>query len=285
MIKDQTQKYKRQRKRNLFNGIDEDYYRPIRTKNAFNGNYVQYESKEDKDKSLSPKEYLDMIRQYLSDIINNHKTPKNLRVHSINEVIDYETQFGEGKILLIMSINFISSKDSDETRIMITKSDNIEILMGSETVDITEQRFESLLQKYQEGSEESMRTASGFIFDSVDLLDYYLQKTSLSRKGGSYIDSPKWLKNKKATINPKDNDDDCFQYALTAAVNYQNIRIHPEKAPNLKHFIDQYQWKEIDFPTHSKDWKKIELSNKSIALIILFVPHNTKEIRCAYKSK
>ena len=211
MIKDQTQKYKRQRKRNLFNGIDEDYYRPIRTKNAFNGNYVQYESKEDKDKSLSPKEYLDMIRQYLSDIINNHKTPKNLRVHSINEVIDYETQFGEGKILLIMSINFISSKDSDETRIMITKSDNIEILMGSETVDITEQRFESLLQKYQEGLEESMRTASGFIFDSVDLLDYYLQKTSLSRKGGSYIDSPKWLKNKKATINPKDNDDDCFQ--------------------------------------------------------------------------
>ena len=226
-----------------------------------------------------------MIRQYLSDIINNHKTPKNLRVHSINEVIDYETQFGEGKILLIMSINFISSKDSDETRIMITKSDNIEILMGSETVDITEQRFESLLQKYQKGLEESMRTASGFIFDSVDLLDYYLQKTSLSRKGGSYIDSPKWLKNKKATINPKDNDDDCFQQALTAAVNYQNIRIHPEKAPNLKHFIDQYQWKEIDFPTHSKDWKKIELSNKSIALIILFVPHNTKETRCAYKSK
>ena len=51
-----------------------------------------------------------MIRQYLSDIINTHKTPKNLRVHSSNEVIDYETQFGEWKILLIMSINLFLLK-------------------------------------------------------------------------------------------------------------------------------------------------------------------------------
>ena len=81
-------------------GIDEDYYRPITTKNTVNGNYVEYESKGDKDKIFSPKEYLDMIRPYLSDMINNHKTPKNLRVHSSNEVIDYETQFGEWKIQL-----------------------------------------------------------------------------------------------------------------------------------------------------------------------------------------
>ena len=51
---------------------------------------------------------------------------------------------------------------------------------------------------------------SGFIFDTVDLLYYHLQKTGLSRKGGSYIDSLKCLINKKATINPKNNDDNCF---------------------------------------------------------------------------
>ena len=251
----------------------------------FNGNYVEYESKEDKDKTFSPKECLDMIRQYLSDIINNHKTPKNLRVHSINEVIDYETQFEEGKILLIMSISFISFKNSDETRIMITKNDNIEVMIGSETDDIIEDLFEPLLQKYQQGLEESMRRGSGFIFDSVDLLHYCLQKTSLSRKGASYIDSLEWLKNKKATINPKNNDDNCFQYALTAAVIFENIKSHPERVSNLKPFIDQYNWKEIDFPTCSKDWKKFELENKSIALSILFVPHNIKEIRHACKWK
>ena len=102
---------------------------------------------------------------------------------------------------LIMSISFISSKDSDEARNMSTKSNNIEIVMGNETGGIIDKLFESLLQKYQ-GLEESMR-GSEFIFDSVDLLYYHFQKTTLSRKGRSYIDSPKWLKNKKATINPK----------------------------------------------------------------------------------
>ena len=109
-----------------------------------------------------------------------------------------------------MSINFISSKDSDENCNMHTKKDNIEIIMGSETNNIIEELCESLLQKYQEGLEESMR-GSEFIRDSVDLLCYHLQKIGLKR-GASYIDYPEWLENKKATINPKNNDDNCFQY-------------------------------------------------------------------------
>ena len=75
--------------------------------------------------------------------------------------------------------------------------------------DIIDELLKSFLQKYQEGLEESMR-GSEFIFDSVDLLYYNLQKINLKRKGLSYIDSPKWLKNKKAT-NPKHNDSNCFQ--------------------------------------------------------------------------
>ena len=63
---------------------------------------------------------------------------------------------------------------------------------------------------------------SKFVFDSIDLLYYHLQKIGLKR-GRSYIDSPKWLKNKKATLNPENNDDNCFQYALTVALNHQNI--------------------------------------------------------------
>ena len=73
---------------------------------------------------------------------------------------------------------------------MHAKSDNIGIIMSSETNDIIEELCESLLQKDQERSEESMR-GSEFIFDSVDLLYYNLQKISLNRKGSSYIDSPK----------------------------------------------------------------------------------------------
>ena len=57
---------------------DEYYYRTTKTKSTFNGNYIEYESKGDKDKNLTRKEYLNMIRPYLSDIIDDHKTPKNL---------------------------------------------------------------------------------------------------------------------------------------------------------------------------------------------------------------
>ena len=54
-------------------------------------------------------------------------------------------------------------------------------------------------------------------------LYYDFNKISLNR-GGSYIDSPKWLKDKKSTINPKNNDDKCFQYAVTLALNIDRTK-------------------------------------------------------------
>ena len=83
-----------------------------------------------------------------------------------------------------MSINFISSKHSDETRNMHIKGDSIEVMIGSETDDIIEELFKLLLQKYQEGLEESIKGGE-FIFESVDLLNYNLQKISLNRKRSS----------------------------------------------------------------------------------------------------
>ena len=71
-----------------------------------------------------------------------------------------------------------------------------------------------------------------FIFDRVDVFYYNLNKISLIR-GGSCIDSPEWLKNKKAAINPKNNDDQCFQYTLTVALNYQNIKNNPKEHQKL----------------------------------------------------
>ena len=111
--------------------------------------------------------------------------------------------------------------------------------------------FNLFLQKYQERLEESMR-GSEFAYHSVDSLYYNLNKVSLST-GGSCIDSPKWLKNKKATINPKNKDDKCFQYALTVALNYEQIKDDSERTSKIKPFIDKYNWKEIDFPSHSKN--------------------------------
>ena len=67
------------------------------------------------------------------------------------------------------------------------------------------------------------------------------------------------------------------------ALNYEQIESHLERLPKIKPFIDKYNWKDINFPSHKKDWKKLESNNKTIALNILYVPYNIKEIRCAYK--
>ena len=86
-----------------------------------------------------------------------------------------------------------------------------------------------------------------------------------------------WLKNKKATINSKNkNDDKCLQYPIVAALNYQEIKINPERSSKIKRFINKHDWKDINFPSHKEDWNNFEKNNKSIALNILYVPHTTK---------
>ena len=123
---------------------------------------------------------------------------------------------------------------------------------------------------------------SEFEFDGVNLLYYDFNKISLN-KGGSYIESPKWIKNKKSTINPTNNDYKSFQYAVTVALNHDKIKKDPQRVSKIKPFIDQCNWNDIDFPSTGKDWKK--LNNESIALNILYMPHKTRKIHLAYKSK
>ena len=199
-----------------------------------------------------------------------------------------------------MRIIFVSLTDANETREMHAKSDNITIMRGVETDDITNELFNTFRGRYKKGLETKIR-GSIFTFDRIDLLEYHLHKTSLNR-GSSYIEPLEWLKNKGVTINPKNtNDNNCFQYAITAALNHQNIGHHPERISKLKPFINNYNWKDIEFPAHSKDWRKFECNNKTISLNVLYVPYNakqedngnedengydgTKEIRPAYISK
>ena len=237
--------------------ILEIIYKPTIFKSGYNNNYIEYIS--EGDKLLTVEEYLALIEPYLRELINDYKSK------------------GEWKIQLTAQINFISLRpDSNETCVMHTRSDNEEFINGSDTDEIIKELFESLLQRYQENLQEKMR-GSDFAFDGVNFLCYDFNKISINR-GGSYIDSPKWLKNKKSTMNPKNNDYKCFQYAVTLALNLDKINCHPQRISKIKPFIEQYNWKDIDFPSTSKDWKNFELNNE-IALNILYVPHNTKKNR------
>ena len=157
-------------------------------------------------------------------------------------------------------------------------SNNVSVMRGKDTNDIIKELFESFLHDYQ----EKMKTIKGsdFIFESVYLMDYKLHRVRLKR-GGSYIKSPEWLENKKAIINPKnENDDECFRWSTICTLNYNEImkKEFENIFRNIKH-------EDKDFSSQKKKWKNFEQNNESIALNVSFGSQNSKEMTLLYKSE
>ena len=66
--------------------------------------------------------------------------------------------------------------------------------------------------------------------------------------GGSYIDPPDWIKNKKATINPiNKKDNKCFQYFVTTVLNHEKIKKDPQRTAKIKPFISKNKWEGINY--------------------------------------
>ena len=105
---------------------------------------------------------------------------------------------------------------------------------------------------------------SEFVFDYIYLLYYKCHKMSPNR-GGSYIDSPDWIKNKKTAINPINKKDKCFQYAITVTLNHEEIGKHFERITKIDIFIDKYNLEGKNHPSEKDDWTKIVKSNRTIA--------------------
>ena len=122
---------------------------------------------------------------------------------------------------------------------------------------------------------------SDFIFDSVQLL--YCKCHIVNFKlGGSYIDSPDWIKKKKATMNPKNKDNKCFQYAATVVLNYEEIKWNPERVSNIKPFLNKDNWEEMSYPSKIDDWKTFEKNNPTIALNIMYTKEK-KNFQLAFR--
>ena len=104
--------------------------------------------------SLSFNEYLELIKPYLYDLINVYKAK------------------GEWKLQLSAEISFVSEKpDSNEIRIMYTRSTPEEIIIGSETEEVTENLIISILQKYQDNLQNKMKGSDLY---SMELIIYIM---------------------------------------------------------------------------------------------------------------
>ena len=113
---------------------------------------------------------------------------------------------------------------------------------------------------------------------------YYKCHKINPNRSGSYIDSPDWIKSKKATINlinKKHNE--CFQYNVAVALNYQKIKKDPQRITKIKLFINTYNWEGINFLSEKDDWKQFEKNNVAIGLNVLYV--KKEKIYPAYVSK
>ena len=198
---------------------------------------------------------------YLYDLINDHRIARRV-----------------WKIQINMHINSISSKDTGEIRTIYTWSNNASIMRGRDTNDVIKELFESFLRDYQ-GKLETIK-GSNFVFESVYLIDYKLHRVCLKR-GGSYIKSPEWLENKKAIINPKnENDDECFRWSTICTLNYNEImkKEFENIFRNIKH-------EDKDFSSQKRNWENFEQNNESITLNVLFSSQNSEEITLLYKSE
>ena len=105
---------------------------------------------------------------------------------------------------------------------------------------------------------------SDFVFDSVQLLYCKCRKINFKR-GGSYIDSPDWIK--KAVINEKNEVDKYFKYVLTVALNYRKVKWNWDRVSNIKTFINNYNWKVINHLTKIDHWKTFAKIIQQLLLI------------------
>ena len=174
-----------------------------------------------------------------------------------------------------MQNSFISDKDP---RTICSASKPVEIFMGSDTENAIDTLFNIILDRIQQAIETSNERGSRYTHESVALLYYYFQKIDI-RRGESYIMSPNWIASKKATINPKNQkDNECFKCSIIGGLNYNKIN---EK--ELKK-IEKFKRVDTDFSSYQREWEEFEQNNTSVALNILFAPHNSEEITLAYKS-
>ena len=118
---------------------------------------------------------------------------------------------------------------------------------------------------------------SKFVFDKVLHMDTDFHRLNLTR-GSSYVPLPDWLMKKKAIINPKNSDIECFKWAVIAAMKWEEIGNNPERVSKLRRYEGDFDWSDIEFKVNFRDINKFERNNE-IGVNILAV-ENKKTCIC-----
>ena len=135
--------------------------------------------------------------------------------------------------------------------------------------DMGEKAF-AMIEHLQQQIENPALRDSKFVFDGVIHMDIDFHRLNLT-KGSSYILLPDWLAKKKAMINPKNSDMECFKWAVIAAMRWEEIDRDHQRITKLKRFEAEFDWTGIKFPVLFRDIKRFESRNKITINILAFV--------------
>ena len=215
---------------------------PTEVENAFKGKVKTFRIKG--DSTMDYKTFLRLNKMPTVTLLNNQAKPIKIRLLlycQFYKVVDGEKIFTD---------SHFSTKNE-----VITESTDL-----SEIYNIANERLTELLENFQ-------RNGSGWIFDKV--LHFEIMTNEFRPlRGSSYIKLPKSLANKRAIINPKNEDNECFKWCVTEAV-YPQSKNRGRITKKSKENAELFNWSETKFPMNLKKISLFEENNPNYAVNVL----------------
>ena len=219
----------------------EESFNPIEIEQAFNSYRINGRSRMDVDT------FFDRIRQNLIDLMNR-------------EVKD----LGSARVQTTAWIKFrVEVEDENGNIIGVNRVDKAfnsrmtEIFQGSDLNEIVSEMLAHMKMQIENPALANSR----FMFNEVPFLDVNFHQLNLTR-GSSYIPLPSWIASNKAVINPKnENDEKCFEWAVTAALHHEEIGKNPQRRSNIMRYANNYNWSGLEFPVAINKMNEFEKNN------------------------
>ena len=209
---------------------------------AFDDAYRRY--RKDGIPGMDPDTFLNRIRRFLIDLLK-----KESRMGAVRSQTATWVRFRKDRELVELAFN--------------SRMTNIYNLSDMDEI------VNEMIAHMKGQIENPALLNSRFVFDEVLFTNVNFHQLNLTR-GSSYLPLPNWLALKKAIINPKNEDQECFKWAVIATSRWEEINNNPERISKLKRFEKDFDWSGIEFPVSVKDIKKFEFRNQiSINLLAI----------------
>ena len=216
---------------------------PKELEGAFGGAYRRYRI--DGIEGMDVDTYFARTRKFLIDLLNKETT--NRAVRSQATIWIRFTRDGVEMVNLAFNSRMMTVYNLNDKNEIVT----------------------AMIEHMKQQIENPALRDSKFVFDGVIHMDIDFHRLNLTR-GSSYIPLPDWLPKKKAIINPKNSDMECFKWAVIAAMKWEEIDRDHQRISKLRRYENDFDWDGIKFSASFKDIRRFESRNE-ITINILAV--------------